>query len=210
MRSKNASLALISMEMRKQYDSKTANNPFYSAHCTSGYVAPLAHTWGSPCQNAFMALPEGCSLLSPCNWVLRGRPPLVYLHQNRVLLEAITDIHFILRTFTSRPTRCRNLVTAWPDFVGVVDASSFGVGGIIIGEHAKCPPTVFRLQWPAEITSDVVSFTNPMGRLTSSDLEMAGLLLLWLCIEGVCSPLSDRHVALFSDNPQQSAGSNEW
>ena len=32
------------------------------------------------------------------------------------------------------------------------------------------------------------------------DLEMAGLLLLWLVMEDVCPMLSDAHVVLFSDN----------
>ena len=38
------------------------------------------------------------------------------------------------------------------------------------------------------------------GRITNSDLEMAGLLLLWLVMEDVCPTVEDAHVALFSDN----------
>lgn len=151
-------------------------------------------------RHAFTALPEGRGLLSPCNWVLRGRPATIYLHRNVALLEAIRDILILLTNSVACPTTCRSLVSGWPDFVGIVDASSYSVGGIIIGEKASCPPTVFRVQWPADVTSEVVSFTNPTGRLTNSDLEMAGLLLLWLCIEGVCGPVRQRHVALFSNN----------
>ena len=32
------------------------------------------------------------------------------------------------------------------------------------------------------------------------DLEMAGVLLLWLVVEAVCHPLQEKRVALFSDN----------
>jgi hypothetical protein len=32
--------------------------------------------------------------------------------------------------------------------VGVADASSYGVGGVIIGKLSPCPPTVFCQQWP--------------------------------------------------------------
>lgn len=64
------------------------------------------------------------------------------------------------------------------NFIGIVDASSFEVGGVILGEHLACPPTVFCVQWPLEVTADVISFTNPTGWLTNSDLEMAGMLLL--------------------------------
>ncbi len=59
---------------------------------------------------------------------------------------------------------------------------------------------MFRVQWPEDITNTVISFDNPNGSLTNSDLEMAGLMLLWLAIEGVCPNLEDAHVALFSDN----------
>ena len=61
----------------------------------------------------------------------------------------------------------------------------YGVGGVIIGENEACIPTVFRYQWPDDIMQDVVSEVNPTGRLTNSDLEMAGLLLLWLIMEEV-------------------------
>jgi hypothetical protein len=88
----------------------------------------------------------------------------------------------------------------WPNFIGVVDASSHGVGGVIIGELSECLPTVFRLQWPPDITANVKSEANPKGTITNSDLELAGLVLLWLMMEHVCGPLTEKRIALFSDN----------
>jgi hypothetical protein len=73
-------------------------------------------------------------------------------------------------------------------------------GKVIVGELSPIPPTVFHLQWPANISADLVSFENPRGRINNSNLEMAGLLLLWLCLEGVTPDLAHKHVALFSDN----------
>jgi hypothetical protein len=73
-----------------------------------------------------------------------------------------------------------------------------GVGGVILGELSDLPPTVVRLQWPEDISTDLVSFENPTGKINNSDLELAGLLLLWLCLEG--TDLALKHVALFSDN----------
>ena len=125
---------------------------------------------------------------------------MVYLHKNGTLLEAIKDIRTILRTSTVNPTKCKDLVAGWPDYIGIVDAFSHGVGGVVIGELSGLPPTVFRLQWPDDISSDLVSFDNPSGTINNSDLEMAGLLLLWLCIEGVAPDLAHKHIALFSDN----------
>jgi hypothetical protein len=88
----------------------------------------------------------------------------------------------------------------WPNFIGVVDASSHGVGSIIISELSECPPTVFRLQWPPDITANVISDANPKGTITNSDLKLAGLVLLWLMMEHVCGPLSEKRIALFSNN----------
>jgi len=88
----------------------------------------------------------------------------------------------------------------WPDFIGVVDASSHGVGGVIIGELSECLPMVFRFQWPPNITANVISEANPKGTITNSDLKLASLVLLWLMMEHVCGPLTEKRIALFSDN----------
>jgi hypothetical protein len=95
---------------------------------------------------------------------------------------------------------CRDLVLGWPNYIGIVDASSHGVGGVVLGELSGIPPTVFRFQWPQDITDNLVLFTNPRGSITNSDLEMAGLLLLWLCVERVVPDIAHKHVVLFSDN----------
>jgi hypothetical protein len=155
-------------------------------------VARLCH--------AFIALPGGKGLLSPCNCLLKLRPQVVYLRRNEPLRLAISNCRTILRESTSRPTRCCKLVAGWPDFVGVVDASSHGMGGVIVGELTACPPSVFRLQWPPDISVNVVSDQNRRGAITNSDLELAGLVLLWLMMEHICGPLTEKQVALFSDN----------
>jgi hypothetical protein len=36
--------------------------------------------------------------------------------------------------------------------------------------------------------------------MNNSDLEMAGLLLLWLCLEATTPDLAHKHIPLFSDN----------
>ena len=154
----------------------------------------------SKVRHAFISIPAGRGLLSPCNAVLRKQPPVVYLHNNQHLLQAIKDIRTLLRESTTRPTKCTELVSDWPDFVGIKDASGHGVGGIIVGENKACPPTVFRFQWPEDITADINTADNPTGQITNSDLELAGLLMLWLVMEEVCKPEPACHVALFSDN----------
>jgi hypothetical protein len=101
---------------------------------------------------------------------------------------------------TRSPTRCKELIWYSPDYIGICNASGHGIGGIVVGEQSSCKPTVFCLQLPPDISKDIKSTTNPAGRITNSDLEMAGLLLLWLVIEAVCPSLVEKNIALFSDN----------
>jgi len=154
----------------------------------------------SKLRHAFISIPAGNGLLSPCNTILRQQPHLVYLDRNRPLLQALTDCRTLLRESTLAPTKCSQLVSQWPDFIGVKDASGHGVGGIIVGETEACTPTVFRFEWPDDIKAEINSEHNPTGKLTNSDLECAGLLLLWLVMEDVCKLHPGCHVALFSDN----------
>jgi len=58
---------------------------------------------------------------------------------------------------------------------------------------------VWRLEWPRDITRDLVSFTNPHGRLTNSDLEMAAQLLEFLALECLVD-MQHVHAASWCDN----------
>ena len=154
----------------------------------------------SKLQHAFITIPAGRGLLSPFYKILAKKPLFVFLHTNAPLLRAVTDCRTFLRESVSTPTRCKNLVPGWPDYVGITDASGHGLGGVIIGELKSTTPTVFRMQWPPDISASIVSDNNPTGTITNSDLEMAGLLMLWLVMEETCHDLTNAHIALFSDN----------
>ncbi len=143
-------------------------------------------------RHAFTCIPAGVGLLSPCNRVLKVRPPYVYLHQNARVLNAIEGCQTLLQEPTREPTKCCKLTCGWPDFIGIVNASSHGVEGVIFGELLGCTPTVFRWQWPKDIRSQIKTFENPNGTIMNSDLEMAGLLLLWLAMKEVCGPLREK------------------
>ena len=127
--------------------------------------------------------------------MLQKKPPVVYLHRNPVLLAALSGCRTLLRESADSPTRCRELVGGWPDYIGVCNASSHGVGGVVFGEKDECIPTVFWWEWPEDIKS---SYKKKV--ITNSDLKMAGLLYLWLVMEEVCGDLREKRVALFSDN----------
>ena len=154
----------------------------------------------SKLRHGFILIPAGKGLLSPCNDMMKGMPKFVHLHKHKLLLQAIQDCRTLLHESTLAPTKCLELVSGWPDFVGVKDASGHGVGGVIFGENDEYVPTVFRFEWPDDIKADLNSEHNPTGGITNSDLKMAGLLLLWLVMEDVCDLKSGSHAALFSDN----------
>ena len=46
-------------------------------------------------------------------------------------------------------------------------------------------PIVWRVPWPPEIRARLVTFNNPTGDITNSDLEMAAEVLGWLVLEAV-------------------------
>eukprot|EP00956_Cyclotella_meneghiniana_P024898 scaffold50779_cov23-Cyclotella_meneghiniana.AAC.1 len=152
-------------------------------------------------RHCFRSIPAGKGLLTPCNRVIAKRPSRVFLHRNERLTTALRDMRTIIREATAEPTKCRELVMGPPDFVGVQDASIYGMGAVIIGEEKACIPTVFRVEWPKWVQQEVLKTNDGKnGNLTNSDLEMAGLVLLWLGMEEVCPLESGTHIALFSDN----------
>ncbi len=61
-------------------------------------------------RHAFTCIPAGVGLLSPCNQVLKVRPPYVYLHRNARVLNAIEGCRTLLRESTREPTR----QSRWP------------------------------------------------------------------------------------------------
>jgi hypothetical protein len=83
-------------------------------------------------RHAFIAIPAGKGLLSPFYKLLSRAPLVVFLRKNESLYVAVVQCLVFLRKLASSPTRCRSLVMAWPDIVGVTDASLFGVGGSLL------------------------------------------------------------------------------
>ena len=147
-------------------------------------------------RHAFTAIPAGVGLLSPCNRVLATKPPIVWLNSQKQVLAAIIGCQTLLWESTKDPTRCMELVSGWPDFIRIVDASSHGVGGVVMGQTLQCIRKVFHWEWPQDVTANICLFSNPMGTITNSNLEMAGVLILWLVMEAMCQPLQEAGCAL--------------
>ena len=66
------------------------------------------------------------------------------------------------------------------------DASGVGAVGLWIDPDGSGEKFVWRLQWPADIVADLVTWENPTGGITNSDLELAALLLQESCFPLAC------------------------
>ncbi len=93
--------------------------------------------------HACTAIVAEVGLLSLCNRILAAKPQVVWLNSHKRVLAAIRDYCTLLRELTKDPTSCKELVAGWPDFVGIFDASSHGVGRVVIGELSECILMVF-------------------------------------------------------------------
>ncbi len=182
----------FSPSSRAGYSQALGVQQVYRLHQFELVVAKLWH--------AFTCIPAGVGLLSPCNWILKLHPAFVYLHTNRNVLNEIKGCQSLLWESTLAPTQCRKLTCGWQDYIGIVDASSYGIGGVVFGELSACTPTVFRWQSSEEIHTNIKTSQNWMGTISDLDLEMVGLLMLWLAIEGVCGPLQEKCITLICDN----------
>ncbi len=145
-----------------------------------------------------IGIPGGLGLMSPLNAALAGDRTHIKIGRDSPLYHHLADWRFLIKAAMKEPTKCRELVAVNnPGYGGIVDSSKHGVGGVVFGIRKACRPHVFRFKWPTEVER---AFDE--GAITISDLEMAGLLLLWLVMEGCvgCDNLKHEHVCLLSDN----------
>ena len=152
-------------------------------------------------QHAARILPAARAFFTPLYNALRGLPVHVGLSSNGEIRLALLDVAVVIRNLANRPTHVSELTQKDLHYTGYCDASAFGAGGVWIGAGNKLPPIVWRIQWPQDVTADVVSYDNPGGRLTNSDLEMAGVLLQEAVLEArLGTKLSQIQMAIGCDN----------
>ena len=157
--------------------------------------------------HAAIGIPAGKGLFSPIYYTMRGDPKLIIITPQ--LKQALLDWCTLIQRLSTRPTIVMELVPSAPWYVSYVDAAGSGVGGVWISGTNIIKPYVWRMQWPADITKNIVSFSNPKGTITNSDLEMAGVLLAWLVLEQIApKSLQFSTVGIFCDNTPAVSWSN--
>ena len=133
--------------------------------------------------------------------MIRIKPVHVRFHQKSELGRALSYWRDLICSVTSRPTHCQELICGEADYIGLLDASGVdGAGGTLHGGASELKPTVWRVEWPPDIKSRLLTEHNPSGDITNSDLEMVAFLLGWLVLEGLVVCLKLNHIGIGSDN----------
>jgi hypothetical protein len=155
-------------------------------------------------QHAAGILPAAKSLFTPLNVSLRNDPKWIQIPVDGDVRHALLDFKTLIRSLADRPTHANELGTSNEDYVGYVDASAFGVGGVWFSGMLPLPPTVWRVEWPKDITLNVISDSNPLGTITNSDLEQAGVVLHQLVLERLVDLRHKRSIIHCDNTPSVS------
>jgi hypothetical protein len=143
-----------------------------------------------------IAIPGSKGLFSWMQETLKHRSD-ERIRLTRSIHDCIHNFKALDRDLTSRPTRLFEIVPQdAPEILGASDACGYGLGGIAFpqpyartwfpthcdGELDGCTlhsplqgtpgPIVWRYKLPSDITAKLVTFDNPKGTVTNSDLEL--------------------------------------
>jgi len=104
------------------------------------------------------------------------RKQRIRLHPN--IKATLNDWSEMAHSMSTHPVPIAALIPKAPSYVGAVDASGEGCGGIWLATHFGClqQPLVFRWPFPTSVSSLLVSTTNKTGTLSNSDFELAAII----------------------------------
>ncbi len=136
------------------------------------------------------------------NRALRGHPSIIPLSASGEVRAALLDLRQLVTTLAARSTHVKEILPAYdPEYIGYCDASAFVVGGVwFLSGMSPIPETVWQLQWPLDITSAVISESNPTGTLTNSDLQMAPVVLQLNVLEPLVPWMHHKLMYIHSEN----------
>ena len=58
-----------------------------------------------------------------------------------------------------------------------VDTSGLGAGCVWLDPNSNKEHSVWRVEWPPDVVADLVSWDNPKGRITNSNLELVAIVI---------------------------------
>ena len=88
----------------------------------------------------------------------------------------LNDFRWLAQDLSARPTRIAELIPTKPSVVGACDAAGTGMGGVFFvpSHDGSIQPYLWRHAFPQAVQSQLVSFSQPNGSITNSDLELCG------------------------------------
>lgn len=150
--------------------------------------------------HAFMSILRGWGLLTPCNAIIHLCHHLcTYIKTIPYTKHCATVEHSFVKP-QSKPHHARNLLQVNSTSREWRKHSALGLEASYPATKGHVYPQCFA-QNGHRTSNKTIHITNTKhgGYLTNSDLEMAGLLLMWLVMEDVCDITTGTHVTLFSD-----------
>jgi hypothetical protein len=124
-----------------------------------------------------LAIPGGTGMFTQLQLALR------VADKSRVKLtqavhDSLQDFEYLTTSLGERPVRIAEVVPTQPTHVGASDAARAGMGGVWVPgpDDGNASPLLWREAFPADIQAALVTFRNPNGSITNSDLELAGVL----------------------------------
>ncbi|KAL7546620.1 hypothetical protein ACHAWF_015384 [Thalassiosira exigua] len=99
-------------------------------------------------RHAAIGIPGGKGLFGPINRLLAIEPTKVYWDRCPDARKAFDDWRQLIRAAAKEPTHTRELVADEPDYVGYLDASGEGAGGVWLPANSALAPIVWRFPWP--------------------------------------------------------------
>jgi hypothetical protein len=125
------------------------------------------------------AIPGTRYLFSILQHLLVDQPNYDHLRLGALVKQSLQDWAYLVADLAKVPTLIQSLVPNPPSFIGAIDASGTGLGGFWIPTpyySDECQPIIFRLPFPPEIQSRLVTQTNPTRDIMNSDLELVALV----------------------------------
>ena len=154
-------------------------------------------------QHATLGIPAGRGLLAPLYKLIESNKKAakrtIPIPTESSAYKLLYDYRALINIIGTRPTHCAELVPNTPNYIGFCDACKFGAGGVWCAGASYLHPIVWRIPWPHDISTRLVSRTNPTGDLTINDLEMAGYLFQNLVLE-LLVDLKHKQAASWVDN----------
>lgn len=165
-----------------------------------------------------LALPGSRHLFSVLQHTLQQANENSLVKLTPLVHQVLGDFRELYHQLPQRPTRLPELVPLTPTLHGTHDAAGHGMGGVwfptATTHHrslrlrdqqnrrsipTRPAPVVWRLPFPQDIQDRLVSFDNPGGDITNTDLELAGSIMHQECAVQ-CFDVRERTTLSRTDN----------